>query len=268
MDYSERFKCSLLPDKDDPRDYTQSSILASYDEKVKIPSRVSFMDRVPKIQNQFNIGACAHFAFARIAAVFDPQILFSPLFTYFFTRDYENAIIDQNGVKTVDLGEDTGSTIRGTLKTANIHGWTLEELWNYTISNFPIEPSEAAKFYASNKLKDKRVVYYRVHTVDEIKFGMAMGYVPLLGIKITDSFYSEETMKTGLILPPEGKDYGLHGVPSLCFDDGLKKGSNVIDNSWGDKVGDKGRFYLPYETFPLITSDAWMIKIITLPKVG
>ena len=189
MDYSERFKCSLLPDEDDPRDYNQSNVLASYQEEIKIPSRVSFMDRVPKIQNQLNIGACAHFAFARIAAIFDPWILFSPLYTYFFTRYRENAIINPDGTKIINVEEDTGSTLRGTLKTANTYGWTLEELWKYTMANFPIEPSEAAKFYASNELKTKRVVYYRVHSMDEIKFGMAMGYVPLMSMKITESFY-------------------------------------------------------------------------------
>ena len=59
------------------------------------------MDRVPKIQNQLNIGACAHFAFARIAAVFDPQILFSPLYTYFFTRYRENKPFDKSGTGSV-----------------------------------------------------------------------------------------------------------------------------------------------------------------------
>ena len=113
MDYSERFKCSLLPDDDGDkdRDYTQSNILAQYGSEIKIPSRISVMDRVPDIQNQLNFGACAHFALMRIAAVFDPRIIFSPFYSYFNTRVYEFGI--------ENVGEDRGSSLRGTLKCGN-----------------------------------------------------------------------------------------------------------------------------------------------------
>ena len=259
MDYSERFKCSLLPDDDNgkDRDYSQANILAQYGSEVKIPSRVSFMDRVPEIQNQLNFGACAHFALMRIAAVFDPCIVFSPFYSYYFTRLYEFGIDN--------IGEDQGSTLRSTLKCANRKGWTLGELWNYTASNFALEPNDVAKFYANNKLKYKRIVYYRINSIDEIKFGMAMGYVPYLGIKITDSFYSEETMKTGLISCPSGKEHGLHGVMATCFDDDKNGGCLTIDNSWGQSVGDRGRFYMPYDALPLILNDGWMVKFVDAP---
>lgn len=260
MDYSERFKCTLLPDDDGDkdRDFNVTNILAMYESEVKIPSRISVMDRVPDIQNQLNFGACAHFALMRIAAVFDPRIIFSPFYSYFNTRVYEFGI--------ENVGEDRGSSLRGTLKCGNKYGWTLEELWRYMASNFALEPSDVAKFYANNKLKNKRIVYYRINSIDEIKFGMAMGYVPYLGIKITDSFYSEETMMTGLILPPEGKEHGLHGIMETCFDDDLKKGCCVVDNSWGRSVGDNGRFYMPYDVLPLILNDGWMVKFIDIPS--
>ena len=262
MDYSERFKCSLLPDDDNgkDRDYTQANILAQYGSEVKIPSRISVMDRVPDIQNQLNFGACAHFALMRIAAVFDPRIVFSPFYSYYFTRLYEFGIDN--------IGEDQGSTLRSTLKCANRKGWTLGELWNYTASNFALEPNDVAKFYANNKLKYKRIVYYRINSIDEIKFGMAMGYVPYLGIKITDSFYSEETMKTGLISCPSGKEHGLHGVMVTCFDDDKNGGCLTVDNSWGRSVGDNGRFYMPYDVLPLILNDGWMVKFVDAPDIG
>ena len=254
MDYAEQFKCSLLPDGDDGRDYTQTNIMEMYNKEIKIPSKISFIDKLPPIGNQLTLGSCAHWAFNRIAAVFDPRILFAPMYTYYFTR------LAEFGIE--NIGENKGSTLRGVLKTANKKGWTLEELCRYGVDKLATEPDDISKAYAGNKIKYKRVIYYAISSVDEIKFGMAMGFVPFIGIKITDSFYSEETMKTGLILPPSGKEHGLHGVMSGCFDDDLKNGCNIIDNSWGMSVGDKGRFYLPYDVFPSILSNAWMVKIV------
>ena len=236
-----------------------------YEKEVIVPSKISFISDLPPIQNQYRLGACASFAFTRIASVFDPHILFSPLFSYFFARLLEFGI--------ENIGEDSGVSLRGMLKAANQYGWSLEELWRYIAERFSLEPDDVSKMFATNKLKYKRVVYYKVHTSDEVKYGMTMGYVPFLGITITDSFYSEQTMKTGIIIPPSGKEYGYHAVMSPCFDDDLKKtdsgnGCHVIDNSWGMSVGDNGRFYMPYEVFPTIVNDAWMVKIVDVGAGG
>lgn len=247
MDVKQIYTCSLRPDVPDKRDFKAADTLKA----VKIPSRVSYVDAMPRIRDQGALGACASFATMRIIeAFYSKRVRLSPLFAYYNGRLKE---FGEEGIS-----EDSGNTLRGILKATNEYGFCLEQLWPYLPSNFAVKPPEVPYEDAAKRVKGDKLAYYRATDVEEVCAGMAQGYIPLQGIYITESFYSDDCIKSAAIPPPSGKRYGGHAV--VISEYNRDYGLFTIDNSWGEDVGQGGRFYLPFEYYDAITMDCWLVK--------
>ena len=100
-----------------------------------------------------------------------------------------------------------------------------------------------------------------------MKQSLLNGYPFVFGFNVYESFESDNVTKTGVVPMPDvnkEKLLGGHAVMAVSFDDNLR----VIGcrNSWGDKWGDEGYFYLPYDYIldANLASDFWIITSVEL----
>ena len=141
-----------------------------------------------------------------------------------------------------------------------------EKDWPHDISKFRIKPP--TKCYTNALL-------YRAYTVNNIrsdlnsmKNSLASGFPFVVGIAIYPSFLTTSVNKTGIVsMPNREKCLGGHAVLVVGYSD--IKQHWILRNSWGDKWGDKGYFYLPYLYLldAKLSSDLWNITKITQAPV-
>lgn len=251
--YADKYKCTLKKDKVDCRDF----VFTASNEYEEIPDEVSFLDGMPEIWNQGSIGSCQSFALARIISYFyknsfDPSMLYM----YYNVRQYE----------ADDPLEDSGGTLRGTLKSTNNMGVCESKYHPYLVENINLKPSNKAYSDGIGRIAGDKLLYYRATSINDIKRGMSKGYVPYVGVMITDSFYSDKCMTTGVIPMPKGKQYGGHALVLSRFVKtvdifGNKKSVFTIENSWGS-CGCDGRFTVTDKVLEKILIDCWLVKIV------
>ena len=174
----------------------------------------------------------------------------SRIFNYFFTRVLEGSPID----------EDTGVTIRGSLKSIRKYGVCSENNLGYDISKFHLMPNENCKKAAKQHTQGFQFLNVAQNIVS-IKQAILHGPV-IIGIQIYNSFEKDETLKTGDIPMPNTSletRLGGHCVALYGWDDNSKT-FNVM-NSWGFSVGKSGWFTIPYDYVldPKLASDFWYV---------
>ena len=236
--YAKQFTCNLHRDDNDYRDYQFSNKRNSSRVSKPIPDNVSFIEEMPEIWNQGKIGSCQSFAINRIISYYYNNT-FNPsnLYTYYNVRQSE----------ATNPKEDCGGTLRGTLRSVNKTGVCCEELHPYIEKNIFVEPSLEAYNNGIHRMEGDKLLYYRANTTDEIRQGMSEGFIPYIGVIITDSFYSDSCMKSGVIPMPSGKEYGGHALVISEYTTkknilGRNRTQFTIENSWGKTVGIQGRF--------------------------
>lgn len=248
----EEYHLGLNKDRLDERDY-----LFSVGKRTDIPKSISLVDKMPEIWNQEDIGSCASFSAGRIISYFYRNAFVpSCLFLYYNVRELEG-----------DVNKDSGSTLRGVLKSANKTGYCKESLWKYVPRQYKVKPFKSAYEDGAERLYGDKIMYYRINNVDDIKYALADGYVPIIGVNVTDSFYSDKCMKTGKIPMPKGRNYGGHALVISGYDTipkcitGDTEIVFIIENSWGKNVGINGRFTVTDKVLEEILIDAWAVRI-------
>lgn len=253
--YANKYKCSLLPDEPDMRDYIFSH--TQNKTQTTLPSKISFIPLMPPIRNQGSIGSCASMSIARIISYFYSNVFTpAPLYIYYEARSAE-----------CTLHQDSGNTLRGVLKSVNNTGACDERFHPYIIENIFKEPSNEAYLDALNRIEGDKILYERATTIEDIKEGLANGYLGYIGIKVTDSMYTDKTMTTGVVPNPKGKYYGGHAVVITAYTEyrlpfGKTETVFTFDNSWGAEVGVNGRFTVTDKVLKNILLDCWMVKVI------
>ena len=255
-----KYKYGHVKDKPDHRDFLRaprprtSPLPASVDLRhvVKLP-----------ILDQGQLGSCTANAIAS-AHLFNQlkqpgghDELGSRLALYYGERALEGTI-----------SEDAGAQIRDGIKVLASEGIPPERLWPYNVDNFTLAPPAEVIAEAT---KHKAIRYSRIpgKTVDQvstqgIKEALTDGEVVVIGIDVYESFEAETTISTGLIpVPDTSKEQllGGHAIILVGYDD--VKGTFILQNSWGDQVGDHGFFYLPYAFVDAgLASDAWVVQLV------
>jgi C1A family cysteine protease len=245
----------LLPDPPDEQDYKFKVIRPKLKRAVPtLPKSADLGDLMSPIRDQGQLGACTAFAVGvglgesiGIEHLRDPFIGLSPLFLYYVTR-----------ARARNTKEDTGATLRGTMKTMSKVGTCPETMWPYDIEKFAKRPPiKAYKDTARFQFKN----YYRVTDFEDIKIAVAAKNPVALGIMIYSSFETAKVAKDGLVPMPNKRReqlLGGHAVLIMGYDDDKKLVK--VRNSWGTSWGDKGYFYLPYDWFDPdqdLASDMW-----------
>ena len=194
-------------------------------------------------------------------------ILASRLYEYYNARSLEGT-----------TSEDSGATIRDTIKAAAQYGVAHETLWPYDITKFAVKPPQSVYSEAASHLVAS---YHSIADGDlaSIKAAILSNYGVEFGFSVYDSFLSDNVANTGIAPMPNINTetlQGGHAVVIVGFDDVTQM--FLIRNSWGSgwgllQTGSKasifggvsltapGYFLMPYAYVAntSLASDFWVV---------
>lgn len=183
----------------------------------------------------------------------------SRLFEYYATRKIEGSI-----------QEDSGATIRDTIKAGVTYGIADESVWPYDISKFANNPPSTVWTAAATH----KVTSYHAITDGDIvtmKAAIAAGFLVGYGFEVYDYFMSQE-MATKAFLDLPASNESLQGGHAQClvgYDDNKAnpfrlgvKGAFLVRNSWGTDWGLGGYYWVSadYLKNTRLCSDFWVIQ--------
>lgn len=257
-------KYLLKKDPEDNRDHLFAR------PPIALPSKIDLRQGCSPVVNQMALGSCTANAIASGAMEFNqikaekPLVLLSRLYLYYKERKIRGTV-----------KEDSGAFIRDGMKVAVKNGVCPEIDMPYDITKFTKKPSVKAE---RNAKKYRATSYqslsscYGFEKLLLIKRCLAEGYPVIFGMNVYPSFETIEVAKTGIApmpLPEEvpAKCLGAHCVSSVGYEDDLDPvgkptgaGKIIVRNSWGEKWGDKGYFYLSYEYVQKYCFDFWTLR--------
>ena len=243
-----------IPDTPDHRDY----MLTLPPMVEELPTKVDLRANDSEIFDQGHLGSCTGNATAG-AYMFNLKKQNEEFFTP------SRLFIYYNGRKALGtIKQDSGAMLRDCIKSVNTDGVCSESTWPYDITQFSKKPIR--KCYREAR-KHQSVTYSRVpRTLDSFKSCLASGLPFVFGFAVYESFMTREMARTGMMPWPskEEKSYGGHAVCCVGYDDTIEGGKFIVRNSWGNKWGDKGYFYMPYEylTSNGLADDFWVIQTV------
>jgi C1A family cysteine protease len=160
---------------------------------------------------------------------------------------YEERVLEDS----VDY--DSGATMADGMQVLTDTGVASEASCPYDIEHFTDKPSAAAYAEAGNlKIHDAT----NISGLEDIKTAVNNGNTAAIGFRVYDSF--RKIGKDGMMpVPKPGEQVlGGHAVLVVGYDDAKKV--VIVRNSWGEKWGDHGYFYMPYEVAGSAqVMDAW-----------
>jgi C1A family cysteine protease len=212
------------------------------------------------IRNQGNIGTCTANGSLEAEGWLSvragkPDPVLSRLFQYWNTRVK---------IENVAATNDSGCTIRDSIKTLAQIGACAESLWPYSDdpNTFTLTPPQECFDVAAQK---KALFFYRCPDLNTIKASIAQGFPVVFGFNVPQNFESDECAATGIIqMPTAAEEYlGGHCMLFAGWDDARQQLDGP--NSWGADWGDQGWFHMPYGMVEQsIVSDAWTLRRVLL----
>lgn len=219
-----------------------------------LPDAVDLRSEFPGVWDQGRVSSCTSHAGVALAR----QVLkksgvnehLSRLFVYYNTREIEGSV-----------KFDGGATLRSTMKAMAGTGICSEDQWSYMPEKVKNKPPVRAYKEATKRMV--RNYYALPQTEESLKQCLAEGYGFVFGFAVYDSFLSDEVKRTGFVQMPKPGErvHGGHAISCV----GFRENYFIIRNSWGDKFGDKGHCYFPYEFIlnPCICLDFWTLRTVS-----
>ena len=160
---------------------------------------------------------------------FDP----SRLFVYYNTREYEGT-----------TWQDSGASLRDTVKALNRKGVCKEALWPYDVKKFHEKPPD--RCYSAAVGNNLCKIYERLtQDIDQLRACLKDNCPFVFGFKVYSSFH--RIGSNGEMPMPSRVEQvvGRHAVMAVGYDDRRRR--VIILNSWGSGWGEGGYFYMPYD---------------------
>jgi C1A family cysteine protease len=183
----------------------------------------------------------------------------SRLFEYYATRKIEGT-----------LSEDSGATIRDTIKAGAKYGVADESAWPYDIKQFAKNPPTTVWTAAAGHLITS---YHSIADGDitTMKAALVSGYLVGYGFQVYDYFLTQEMSTKGFLPLPKSTEtlQGGHAQCLVGYDDNkvnpfdaTDKGAFLVRNSWGTSWGLEGYYYVSYKYIAntKLASDFWVIQ--------
>jgi len=244
----------LKPDTEDLRDRLFKS--TQFKSRTVLPKVVDLRSGCSLVVDQGSLGSCTANAIASgLREYWENQTgkltRLSRLWLYWEERNIE-------GTTT----RDSGATIRDGMKVLQQMGCAPEADWPYDITKYTLTPPLKS---IVNAQQFKITEYHRVTNLTALKTALAEGYPVVIGIKVYESFESNQVAQNGVVsLPQYGEQFlGGHAVLAVGYKDDANnndQGYVFVRNSWSASWGDKGYFYLPYDYFSNYVTDMWTGK--------
>lgn len=197
--------------------------------KLFLPSKIDLSSKI-KITHQWGIGSCQSSAGCYLwqsesKRNYEP----SRLFLYYKVRSDRG-----------NINEDTGATVRETMKAMSSHWVSQEKFHPYIEEDIYTKPSDIATLWG------KRTVitsYTRVNVdIQSIKKVLASKHMIEFGMIVTDSFMQEGWTELPI---PSGNTIWGHAMTIVGYDDSKKM--LKVANSWGEWFWENWFFYIPYD---------------------
>lgn len=210
------------------------------------------------IEDQGSIGSCTAQATASAIELLNNRDKrykdISRLFIYYYNRLAINRV-----------NVDSGAYIRDSIKTVSKQGAPLESLWPYAVQKFKMKPNAIA---INDALRRRVTLYERVTSHEGCIDALNNGFPVIIGFYVYSSFMSKEVYRTGRMpYPNTAKEKLLGGHAVLLVGYNNQHQTYIVRNSWGNRWGDQGYFYMPYKVIQdkSMSSDFWVIKQVTNP---
>lgn len=242
---------------------------------VTLPSMVNLRSQFPTPYDQMDLGSCTSQGAAGVIEFLqmkEKKTVFIPsrLFIYFYERVLENTV-----------NQDSGASIRDSMKVISSMGAPPESMWPYITSQFAQSPTPKCILAAKQDLITEYVSVLQQYPA--IKVCLAEGYAVNFGFSVYSNFESDYTAQTGIVTMPKASEQllGGHAVVIVGYIDNyalpnFKTGNGtllnpdpsggyyIVRNSWGTGWGSGGYCYFPYSYIwnPNLCDDFWSVRML------
>jgi C1A family cysteine protease len=237
-----------LPEARSPNDFTATPNMTT------LPRQVDLREHCTPVEDQGQLGSCV--ACAAVGAMEfrlkkeGKAVDLSRMFVYYNARRMSG-----------HEGGDYGSAISRGMAAFLAFGAPPEATWPYQIDLVSKQPEDAIYTEA---LKYVPTEYARVDGLENIKATLARGYPVVFAGSIPEKF-CEALRATGRAPAPSKAEVeaaisgsGNHAKLLVGYD--MNAQEFLVRNSWGEGWGDKGYFWLPFETYTGMTeNNTWIL---------
>jgi Papain family cysteine protease len=152
---------------------------------------------------------------------------------------------------------DAGAMPRTGCQALTAKGCCEASLYPYVAGQFTVPTAEQA----ANALKYKTGAYHRLASITDVLCCLAdpTPWPVTVGFTVYESFMSQQVADSGIMPIPQPGEQEQGGHEVLCLGYDQTKQLALIQNSWGDGWGQKGYFWMPFETISSPDTDLWMV---------
>jgi len=210
----------------------------------RLPARVDLRPHLSPVESQGQSNSCTANAVAGAVEYLMRQHLGDDAYDVSRLYIYYNArYLNPNNKGVI---QDKGSAILYCVEGIKQYGVCSEETWSFNLKQVNDEPDEDA--YDEGQ-------YFQIEgeeiikpDLDSFRSALADGYPIIFAVKTYKTFDSHR--KPGLVPQPSDTEagrgnHGLHAM--LCVGYSDKDRVFIVRNSWGEKWGDGGYCYMPYD---------------------
>lgn len=222
-----------------PTAYFDPEILSDYEDGTRsLPRAIDLSGNFPAVGSQGNQNSCVGWAVSYLKSYqerveerweFGRDTQFSPAWIY----------------NQINRGRDQGSNPLDAMQLVHDSGAATLATMPYDAYDYLRQPSAAAFEEAANFLGGE---IKTLRTVQEYKAALAHRVPFVLGMPVYESFH-RLSGRNAVYTDLSGVSQGGHAVVVVGFDDERFGGAFRVLNSWGPGWGDRGFFWLPYDTF-------------------
>jgi C1A family cysteine protease len=226
---------------------------------VYIPTNDTLKDNVDlrkwatPVEDQSQLGSCTSNA---IVGAYELTTLMklpaktediSRLFIYYNTRTLDGTV-----------QEDSGATVRGSLKSIKADGACAETLWPYDISKFTVMPT--ADCYTDAKKRNIKD-YFRIMTIENMLDALNNNKPVVFGMLVYEEFLRLSPTNTILTAPtkPRWAAIGAHAMVLVGYD--LPARLFLVRNSFGTSWGMDGYCWISFDYISTQAQDVWVFSV-------
>ncbi|MGE7988566.1 C1 family peptidase [Lysinibacillus fusiformis] len=249
-----------IPSPKDKRTILMSTVLPTFN----VPKQMDYTDQMTPVRNQEVDGTCVGFSVVSVKEFLERKELGDGGWKTLSPRYLFNECDKIDSFPTCPpSGQGRGTSILAAMKVLFDKGVCEERFWPYIGCN-PCQdnscnlgsPKDGAD---ENAEKYKIKAYAKLENVLIMKRSIAVNGPCVIGLRVYNNWFTDEVKNSGKIpLPPNGADsigIGGHALCVVGYDDDIKMFK--IKNSWGEKWGEKGYGYVPYDYMDREWSEAW-----------